>query len=208
MKRLKNAIKKNLVAGILIILPISLTFYIVFLLVRVVDRILIFLPPQYNPQTYLPFNIPGVGLFFAVIIIFMVGLLARNYIGSKLIEFWENMVNKIPFIRTIYVAIKQLGETIFIKKEKDFKRVVLIEYPRKGVFTLAFTTGRGEGEIQEKTKKRVLNIFVPTTPNPTSGFYLLVPEDEIKFLDMGVEDAFKLIISGGMATPERNKNKV
>ena len=208
MKRLKNAIKKNLVAGILIILPISLTFYIVFLLVRVVDRILIFLPPQYNPQTYLPFNIPGVGVFFAVIIIFMVGLLARNYIGSKLIEFWENMVNKIPFIRTIYVAIKQLGETIFIKKEKDFKRVVLIEYPRKGVFTLAFTTGRGEGEIQEKTKKRVLNIFVPTTPNPTSGFYLLVPEDEIKFLDMGVEDAFKLIISGGMATPERNKNKV
>jgi len=208
LKRLKNAIKKNLVAGILIILPISLTFYIVFLLVRVVDRILIFLPPKYNPQTYLPFNIPGVGLFFTIIIIFIVGLLARNYIGSKLIEFWENMVNKIPFIRTIYVAIKQLGETIFIKKEKDFKRVVLIEYPRKGVFTLAFTTGRGEGEIQEKTKKRVLNIFVPTTPNPTSGFYLLVPEDEIKFLDMGVEDAFKLIISGGMATPERNKNKV
>ena len=208
MKRLKNAIKKNLVAGILIILPISLTFYIVFLLVRVVDRILVFLPPKYNPQTYLPFNIPGVGLFFTIIIIFIVGLLARNYIGSKLIEFWENMVNKIPFIRTIYVAIKQLGETIFIKKEKDFKRVVLIEYPRKGVFTLAFTTGRGEGEIQEKTKKRVLNIFVPTTPNPTSGFYLLVPEDEIKFLDMGVEDAFKLIISGGMATPERNKNKV
>jgi len=208
LKRLKNAIKKNLVAGILIILPISLTFYIVFLLVRVVDRILVFLPPKYNPQTYLPFNIPGVGLFFTIIIIFIVGLLARNYIGSKLIEFWENMVNKIPFIRTIYVAIKQLGETIFIKKEKDFKRVVLIEYPRKGVFTLAFTTGRGEGEIQEKTKKRVLNIFVPTTPNPTSGFYLLVPEDEIKFLDMGVEDAFKLIISGGMATPERNKNKV
>ncbi len=205
MKGLKNAIKKNLVAGILIILPISITFYIVFLLVRVVDRILGVLPPKYNPQTYLPFNIPGVGVFFAVIIIFMVGLLARNYIGSKLIEFWENMVNKIPFIRTIYVAIKQLGETIFTKKEKDFKRVVLIEYPRKGVFTLAFTTGRGEGEIQEKTKRRVLNIFVPTTPNPTSGFYLLVPEDEIKFLDMGVEDAFKLIISGGMATPERNK---
>ena len=205
MKGLKNAIKKNLVAGILIILPISITFYIIFLLVRVVDRILGVLPPKYNPQTYLPFNIPGVGVFFAVIIIFMVGLLARNYIGSKLIEFWENMVNKIPFIRTIYVAIKQLGETIFTKKEKDFKRVVLIEYPRKGIFTLAFTTGIGEGEIQQKTKRRVLNIFVPTTPNPTSGFYLLAPEDEIKFLDMGVEDAFKLIISGGMATPERNK---
>jgi len=133
----------------------------------------------------------------------IVGFLARNYIGSKLIEFWENIVNKIPFIRTIYVAIKQLGEAIFAKKEKDFKRVVLIEYPREGIFTLAFTTGIGEGEIQKKTKKRVLNIFVPTTPNPTSGFYLLVPEDEIKFLDMSVEDAFKLIISGGMATPEK-----
>jgi len=203
LKRLKNAIKKNLVAGILIILPISITFYIVFLLVRVVDRILGVLPPKYDPQTYIPFNIPGFRLFFAVIIIFIVGFLARNYIGSKLIEFWENIVNKIPFIRTIYVAIKQLGEAIFAKKEKDFKRVVLIEYPREGIFTLAFTTGIGEGEIQKKTKKRVLNIFVPTTPNPTSGFYLLVPEDEIKFLDMSVEDAFKLIISGGMATPEK-----
>jgi uncharacterized membrane protein len=205
LKRLKDILKKNLIAGLIVILPIALTFYIIMLLLRVVDHIFNYLPSKYNPGTYLPFPIPGLGFIIVFIIILITGFFARNYVGSKLIAFWEKVINKIPFVRSIYIAIKRLGETLFLKTEKNFKRVVLIEYPRKGIFTFGFTTGVGEGEIQEKTEKQVLNVFVPTTPNPTSGFYLLAPPEELIFLEMSVEDAFKLIMSAGIVTPERKK---
>jgi len=202
---LKEFLKRNFWAGILVLVPISLTIYVIVIIFRAVDRILAYLPTKYNPQTYLPFPVPGLGLIFAFLIIMLVGFIARNYIGSKIIELWEGLVNKIPFIRSIYVATKHLIETIFLKTDQNFKRVVLVEYPRKGVYALAFTTGMSKGEIQNKTHKNVVNVFVPTTPNPTSGFYLLVPEEELIFLDMNVEDAFKLIISGGIVTPEEKK---
>jgi transketolase C-terminal domain/subunit len=125
---------------------------------------------------------------------------------SKYVDIFT--VNKIPFVRSIYVATKQLIETIFLKTDQNFRRVVLVEYPRKGVYALAFTTGMSKGEIQDKTHKKVVNVFVPTTPNPTSGFYLLVPEEELIFLEMNVEDAFKLIISGGIVTPEEKSKAV
>ncbi len=202
---MKEFLKRNFWAGILVLVPISLTIYVIVIIFRAVDRILAYLPTKYNPQTYLPFPVPGLGLIFAFLIIMLVGFIARNYIGSKIIELWEGLVNKIPFIRSIYVATKRLIETIFLKTDQNFKRVVLVEYPRKGVYALAFTTGMSKGEIQNKTHKNVVNVFVPTTPNPTSGFYLLVPEEELIFLDMNVEDAFKLIISGGIVTPEEKK---
>ncbi len=202
---MKEFLKRNFWAGILVLVPISLTIYVIVIIFRAVDRILAYLPTKYNPQTYLPFPVPGLGLIFAFLIIMLVGFIARNYIGSKIIELWEGLVNKIPFIRSIYVATKHLIETIFLKTDQNFKRVVLVEYPRKGVYALAFTTGMSKGEIQNKTHKNVVNVFVPTTPNPTSGFYLLVPEEELIFLDMNVEDAFKLIISGGIVTPEEKK---
>ncbi len=199
---MKEFIKRNFLAGILVLVPVSLTVYVVLLIFRAFDKILNYLPPRYNPETYLPFRVPGLGFILAFIFIMIVGFVARNYIGGKIIGLWESFVNKIPFIRTIYVATKQLVETVFMKKDRNFRRVVLIEYPRKGVYALAFTTGVGKGEIQKKTQKQMINVFVPTTPNPTSGFYLLVPETDLIFLDMNVEDAFKLIISGGIVVPE------
>ena len=205
---MKEFLKRNFWAGILVLVPISLTIYIIVIIFRAVDRILAYLPAKYNPQTYLPFPVPGLGLIFAFLIIMLVGFIARNYIGSKIIGLWEGLVNKIPFVRSIYVATKQLIETIFLKTDQNFRRVVLVEYPRKGVYALAFTTGMSKGEIQDKTHKKVVNVFVPTTPNPTSGFYLLVPEEELIFLEMNVEDAFKLIISGGIVTPEEKSKAV
>lgn len=203
MGKIRNIIKRNFLAGLLVLLPISLTAYVIIFLFKLVDRFIDYLPSKYNPQTYLPFNVPGLGFILLVFVIFFIGLVARNYIGHKLVSIWEQLVGKIPFIRSIYIATKQLAETIFLKTDTNLKRVVLIEYPRKGVYVLAFTTGITKGEIQDKTHKKVINVFIPTTPNPTSGFYLLVPEEEIKYLDMTVEDAFKLIISGGIITSEK-----
>jgi len=206
VKKIKDILKRNFLAGLLVLLPISLTVYIILFLLRTMDKILKYLPPKYNPETYLPFRIPGLGFLFVIVIILLTGFLARNYIGNKLIELWENIVNKIPFIRAIYLAIKQLIETIFMK-EKDFNKVVLVQYPRKGIFALGFTTSQTKGEPVEKVQKKLINVFMPTTPNPTSGFYLLVPEEELIFLDMSVEEAFKLIISGGIVHPEEKFEK-
>jgi len=199
----RDIIKRNFLAGLLVLLPISLTIYVIVFLFKLVDRFLDYLPTKYNPQTYLPFHVPGLGFILLVFIIFFIGLLARNYIGHKLVDIWEQLVGRIPFIRSIYIATKQLAETIFLKTDTNLKRVVLIEYPRKGLYVLGFTTGITKGEIQDKTHKKVINVFIPTTPNPTSGFYLLVPEEDLKYLEMAVEDAFKLLISGGIITPEK-----
>lgn len=203
MGKTRDIIKRNFLAGLLVLLPISLTIYVIVFLFKLVDRFLDYLPTKYNPQTYLPFHVPGLGFILLVFIIFFIGLLARNYIGHKLVDIWEQLVGRIPFIRSIYIATKQLAETIFLKTDTNLKRVVLIEYPRKGLYVLGFTTGITKGEIQDKTHKKVINVFIPTTPNPTSGFYLLVPEEDLKYLEMAVEDAFKLLISGGIITPEK-----
>lgn len=203
MGKTRDIIKRNFLAGLLVLLPISLTIYVIVFLFKLVDRFLDYLPTKYNPQTYLPFHVPGLGFILLVFIIFFIGLLARNYIGHKLVDMWEQLVRRIPFIRSIYIATKQLAETIFLKTNTNLKRVVLVEYPRKGLYVLGFTTGITKGEIQEKTHKKVINVFIPTTPNPTSGFYLLVPEEDLKYLEMAVEDAFKLLISGGIITPEK-----
>jgi len=154
LSKIKDIIKRNFLAGILVLVPISFTIYVVLLIFRTVDKLLNYLPPKYNPETYLPFHIPGLGFILAAILIFITGFLARNYIGNKLIQLWENIVNKIPFIRGIYLAAKQLMESVFSKADKNFKQVVLVEYPRKGVYALAFTTGITRGEVQEKTKKK------------------------------------------------------
>ncbi len=165
------------------------------------DAILRYIPPKYLPETYLQFYIPGLGLILVVIIILVVGLLTRNFIGGKIVRFGENIVNRIPFVRSLYTGVKQLMEAFFIQKNDAFKRVGLLEYPRRGIYVLGFVTGESKGEVQSKTGKNMINVFVPTSPNPTSGFYILIPEDDLIILDMSVEDAFKLIISGGMLSP-------
>nr|WP_289510154.1 DUF502 domain-containing protein [Desulfovulcanus ferrireducens] len=142
------------------------------------------------------------GVIVLVILLIITGFLVRNYLGSKLVSLWERIINKIPFINKFYTSVKQLIETLVNGAGKDFKRVVLVEFPRDGVYSLAYVTGVAVGELQRKTQKKVINVYVPTTPNPTSGYYLVVPEEDVIPLDMSVEDSFKLLISGGIINPE------
>ena len=206
MKRLRTIIKNYFLTGLLVILPVFVTVYVIWFLIRVMDVVLKYIPPKYLPETYLPFQIPGLGLILVIILIFAVGLLTRNLAGRRVVHIWENMVDRIPLVRIIYSGVKQLLEAFFIQKNQAFKRVALLEYPRRGTYVIGFITGESKGEVQSKTNKNMINVFVPTTPNPTSGFYILIPEDELIVLDMTVEDAFKLIISGGIfSPPEQNK---
>ena len=203
MKRLRTNLKNYFFTGLLVILPIFITTYVILFLIRIMDAILKFIPVKYLPDTYLPFHIPGLGLIFVVILVFAVGLLARNIVGRKIVHLGENIVERIPLVRILYAGVKQLLETIFLQKTDAFKRVALVEYPRRGTYVIGFITGESKGEVQDKTDKNMINVFIPTTPNPTSGFYMLVPDDELVVLNMSVEDAFKLIISGGIVSPPK-----
>ena len=206
MKRLRTSLKNYFLTGLLVILPIFITVYIILSLIRAMDAILKYIPAEYLPETYLQIHIPGLGLILVVILVFVVGLLTRNFIGRKIVKLGENIVDRIPLVRVLYTGVKQLLEPLFLQKTNAFKRVALIEYPRRGVHVIGFVTGESKGEVQNKTSKNMMNVFVPTTPNPTSGFYILIPEDEVVYLNMSVEDAFKLIISGGIVSPPEKRN--
>lgn len=206
MKRLRTSLKNCFLTGLLVILPISITVYVIWILIRGMDAILKYIPAKYLPETYLQIHIPGLGLILVVILVFVVGLLTRNIIGRKIVHLGENIVDRIPLVRVLYTGVKQLLEPLFLQKTNGFKRVALIEYPRRGVHVIGFITGESKGEVQNKTSKDMMNVFVPTTPNPTSGFYILIPKDEVVYLNMSVEDAFKLIISGGIVSPPEKRN--
>ncbi|MDY6853701.1 MAG: DUF502 domain-containing protein [Thermodesulfobacteriota bacterium] len=198
---MKNRIKNYFIMGLLATIPISVTIYILRVIIGTMDNILQILPSTFHPNTYLSFHIPGLGLIATLVLIFIIGVLTQSFLGRKVVSIGEWMLSKIPLVRNIYIAIKQLVGAIFVQNSREFKRVVMVEYPRKELWVIGFVTGITEGEVQTKTKKRVVNVFVPTTPNPTSGFYLLVPEKDIISLDMTVEDAFKLVVSGGIVSP-------
>ncbi len=197
----RAGLKRLFLTGLLVVVPLYFTYYIISVLVNSMDRLLSFLPTRFHPDTYLPFHVPGLGVIFTIVLIFLAGIFATNFFGKRLVELWEGALTRIPFIRTVYSASKQLMEAFFVTNREGFRRVVLVEYPRKGVYVLGFVTGVTGGEVQRATPERLLNIFLPTTPNPTSGFYILVPEKDTIPLKMSVEDAFKLIISGGMVAP-------
>ncbi len=191
-------------AGIAGIIPIMLTAYILFFLIKMMDNLLKIIPAGFQPDELLPFHIPGLGIIITLILIFVIGLIIKSYIGNKLVVLGEWFVGKIPFVRGIYQALKQLVDAIFGDKSQSFKKVVLIEYPRRGMYALAFVTSETSGEAQDRTDQRCINLFIPTTPNPTSGFYIMAPEDDVKHMDMTVEEAFKLIISGGIVSPNKH----
>ncbi|MDY7000712.1 MAG: DUF502 domain-containing protein, partial [Thermodesulfobacteriota bacterium] len=200
-RQVKESLRTNLTAGVLILVPLMATGYALYLLFKWVDKVLLLIPEPYRPESYLPFKVPGLGLLVVLMTLFLAGFLVRNLLGRKLVALGERIMSYIPFVSPLYKAVKQLLETIF-RKDDEGKRVVLVEYPRKGVYALAYVTGTAVGEIQEKTKKKGVNLFVPTTPNPTSGFYLIVPEEDLIYLDMSVEDSFKVLMSGGIINPE------
>ncbi|HDM79007.1 MAG TPA: DUF502 domain-containing protein [Deltaproteobacteria bacterium] len=203
LKKLKDKLRNYFVAGLLTILPLSITAYVVVTFLKVMDRILNYLPPKLRPQTYIPIDFPGFGLILTFLIVLITGVLVKNYVGGKIITWGEYFVYKTPLIRTIYASVKQLIHAIVMQDNQSFKRVVVIEYPRKGIYSMAFVTGIPSENIQkELNQEEMINVFVPTTPNPTSGFYLMVPEKESFPLQISVEDAFKLIISGGIVSSD------
>lgn len=194
-------LRRYLIAGLLLWLPLGVTVLVVRLLVGFMDQTLHLLPEQLQPEALLGFHIPGLGLLLAVLVVLTTGILVANLFGRRLVALWEAVLARIPLVRSIYSAVKQLAETMFSGGGQSFRKVLLIEYPRKGLWTLAFQTGTGLGEAQRKTGRDVINVFVPTTPNPTSGFFLMVPREEVVELDMSVDDGLKMIISMGVVVP-------
>ena len=185
-------------AGIVVLVPLGITLYFTLFLINISSKIL---PKELNPNHYLPYNIPGVEIIISIFLITFIGWLSLSFIGKKLLEIFNNILKRIPFLRTIYSAIQQMIST-FTTKEVGQKSVVLVEYPRKGTWAVGFATKDNTGEITDKTKKNLVNVFVPTTPNPTSGFLLMFPKEEIVYLDMTFEQASKFIVSAGTSNPE------
>jgi len=192
---IKVQLKKSFFTGLLVVIPIGLTTYILVFFIKLLNDFL--------PFKFLPY---GTGIVLTVILITFIGFMTTSIIGKRLIDMGERFISSIPLVKNVYAAVKQISDAMLSSKGKNFRRVVLIEYPRKGIYTLAFVTGVSKGEVQEKTKREVINLFVPTTPNPTSGFYLMVPGTDVIDLDMSVEDAFKLLISGGMVSSNTSRN--
>jgi len=205
---IRHKLKNYFFTGLLLVVPVALTFLVVRWLVNLMDSMLIsVLPGALHPDLRFGLSIPGVGLVATLLLILAIGMLAANIFGRSLVNFSERMVDRIPVVKGIYMLFKQVSDTVFNRDRGAFRQVVLIEYPRKGIWAVAFVTGVSSGEVQNVTAKKLVNIFVPTTPNPTSGFYILVPEEDIIPLTMTVEEAFKLVISGGMVTPPIRKSQ-
>ena len=184
--------------GVVVLIPIGITLYFTLFLINISSK---FLPKEINPNHYLPYDIPGVEIIISVFLITLIGWLSLSFIGRKLLEILNNILKRIPILRTIYSALSQMTET-FTKGESGKKNVVLIEYPRKGMWAVGFATKDNTGEISTKTKKNLVNVFVPTTPNPTSGFLLMFPKEDVIYLDMTFEEASKFIVSAGTSDPK------
>lgn len=186
-------------AGILITAPISITFYLAWMFISFVDeRVTPLIPDAYNPQRW---GVPGVGLVIIVLGLTLIGALTAGWVGRSLVRASEEVVSQMPVIRGVYSATKQIFETVLAQKSNAFREVVLIEYPRRGVWTLGFLSGSTSGEVQHVAQDEMVNVFVPTTPNPTSGFLLFLPRRDIRRLDMSIEDGIKMVVSGGIITP-------
>lgn len=190
-------LRRYLIAGILVWLPLIVTVWLVRLMVNLVDRTLLVLPDALQPEALLGFPIPGLGFVLAAVTLLVTGMLVTNLLGRRLVKFWEDLLGRIPVVRAIYSASKQLSETLFSGAGKSFRKVCLVQYPRPGMWVLAFVTGAGTEESNRRTGRSLVNIFVPTTPNPTSGFFLMVPREDVIDLDMPVEVGLRLILSGG-----------
>ena len=196
-KSILASIRNYFIAGIVVLIPIGITLYLTLFLIKISSKIL---PKEINPNYYLPYDVPGLEILISVLLITLIGWISLSFLGRRLLNIFNNLLKRIPILRTIYSAILQMTET-FTKSEKDKKNVVLIEYPRKGCWAVGFATKDNNTEMSKKTNKKLVNVFVPTTPNPTSGFLLMFPKDEVIYLDISFEEASKFIVSAGTSTP-------
>lgn len=191
-----------MLAGVLVLAPLGVTVWVFFALVSRADRVIELLPDGIQPQNLLGFHIPGLGVLLTLLFVLTVGLLMRYYATQQVVELYESLLARVPLLSGLYQGIKQLVDTVFMGKGTHFREVVLVEYPRRGLYCLAFLTNTEDWARLEDTDESLISIFLPTTPNPTSGFYLLVPRSDVRRIDLSPEEAFKVIMSAGIVTPE------
>ena len=201
-------LRRYLVAGLLVWIPLGVTIFILKVLIGLMDNSLRLIPEAYRPEALLGFAIPGLGTILTILIVLITGLLAANLVGRTMVGIWESVLERIPVVRSVYSATKNFAEIVFSDSGQSFKKVLLIEYPRKGIYSLAFQTATSLGEVQGRTGEPVVCTFVPTTPNPTSGYIIIVPKKDVIELDMEIDEALKMIISLGVVVPSWRRDQI
>ena len=201
--KLGSKIKAYFFTGILVTAPVSMTFYLAYKLISWIDvSVNRLIPPEFRPDNYLPYSIPGLGLVLLIVALILIGMFAAGFLGKFFLSLGEWIVYKMPLISSVYSLLKQVFQTFLSNKNNAFSKVVLLEYPRKGIWILGFVSSETQGEVKDKLGREMLNIFIPTTPNPTSGFLIFVSKEDTVSLDMSVEEGIKFVISGGLVSPE------
>ena len=193
--------RKYFITGLLVLVPLVITLWVLNLIIGTLDQSLLLLPPQWRPELLLGFNLPGVGTILTLVIIFITGLVTRNFIGNRLLLLWELLLKRIPVVNSIYSTVKQVSDTLFSSSGNAFRKALLVQYPREGVWTIAFQTGVPGGDVKNHLSGDYVSVYVPTTPNPTSGFFLMLKREETIELNMSVDEALKYIVSMGVVAP-------
>lgn len=197
--------KRYFITGLLIWAPLGITIWVLSLILGMMDQSIMLLPSDWQPRALLGFHLPGMGALLTLLVVFVTGLLTANFIGQRLVRWWEALLHRIPVVRSVYQSVKQISDTVFSPSGQAFRQAVLVQYPRPGSWTIGFLTGTPGGEIAAHLGKDMVSLYVPTTPNPTSGFFLMVPKADVVELDMSVEDALKYLISMGVVAPTSPK---
>jgi len=195
-------LKKYLITGLLIWVPLVITVWVLSVLVGTLDQTLLLLPGDWRPRAWLGFNIPGLGVLLTLVVVLLTGMMGANIIGQRLVKVWEALLNRIPVVKSLYSSVKQVSDTLFSSSGQAFRKALLVQYPRQGSWTIAFLTGQPGGDVANYLTGEYVSVYIPTTPNPTSGFFLMMPKADVIELDMNVDDALKYIISMGVVPPE------
>lgn len=198
-----STLRGYFITGLLIWVPLAITLWLLEVIVTTMDQSLALLPASWHPHVLTGWNIPGMGVLLTVLVIFVTGLLTRNFLGQRLVKLWENLLSRIPIVNSIYSSVKQVSDTLFSPEGNAFRKALLVQYPRQGVWTIAFQTGKPAAEISEHVAGEMISVYVPTTPNPTSGFFLMMPRSDVTELRMSVDEALKYVVSMGVVVPRR-----
>ncbi len=199
--------RKYFITGLLVLVPLAITLWVLNLIIGTMDQSLLLLPEHWRPKSLIGFDIPGLGTILTLLIIFLVGLAAHNFIGRQVVNVWEAVLTRIPVVNSIYSSVKQVSDTLFSSSGNAFRKALLVEYPRKGSWTIAFLTGIPGGDVKNHLQGEFVSLYVPTTPNPTSGFFLMVPRADTIELNMSVDEALKYIVSMGVVAPPEHMDK-
>jgi uncharacterized membrane protein len=200
--------RKYFITGLLILVPLAITLWVLGLVIGTMDQSLLLLPEEWRPRAMLGVDIPGIGTILTLLIILLTGVVAHNYFGKKLVYVWELLLARIPVVNSIYSSVKQVSDTLFSSSGNAFRKALLVQYPRQGAWTIAFLTGTPGGDVRNHLPEGYISIYVPTTPNPTSGFFLMIPKTDAIELDMSVDEALKYIVSMGVVAPEFFEKKI